>query len=439
MNDLTRRRFDRGAMHQPRALKLRCITLASLFAAPFAASAGEQSPEVAVGGCYTMTEVPPLGIPDELGQRLVALDQRGHVLLDALPGRAEDGPWSSGETARTAFVWTGDEVLPIVIDGFAQTRAVDFNEQGDVLVFGTLNPGIEPLYSFLETWWTEAAIWRDGEVLARMSVADKAESDFTNGTINERGTAALSVTDRTAALVRQGLGGTYRMRGGEIEDLGKWFLGALNDDDELFGVDPEAHEFVKWGDARTVLPTDCPDDPLDHADVQISRDGTVVATLWCGPATYFGVTWTQGAMQKLPTLGDPSGRTLTYDLNNRGEIVGSAVSAELGFESVLWRDGEIVALPVPESASVNGDEYTDINEQGLVVGVFNNKDDDNPASEYHFYVSDGELMRELPYPSPGGSDEDAAMFINDRGDIAGWMGDPLGSRHRTMLWRPCAP
>lgn len=121
-------------------------------------------------------------------------------------------------------------------------------------------------------------------------------------------------------------------------------------------------------------------------------------------------------------------------MNDRGDVIGLAMTKHGALLPVLWRDGELRKLPTPPAA--HDGRYTDLNQHGLMVGVFDQLGDDKDVDMPLFYVSDAMAMVELPYPSPVAGHGEARALINDRGDIVGCT-DNLGSDHRTMLWRAC--
>ena len=103
-------------------------------------------------------------------------------------------------------------------------------------------------------------------------------------------------------------------------------------------------------------------------------------------------------------------------VNNRGDILGTSVGGPYYGEGVLWRDGQIMQLPITP---------TGMNEAGDVVG-FENQGWPRRAKLY----SGGTLMDlSERVPSNSGWELWQALDINDRGEIAGlglWRGELAG-------------
>jgi probable HAF family extracellular repeat protein len=200
----------------------------------------------------------------------------------------------------------------------------------------------------------------------------------------------------------------------------------------------------------------------------ISDNGAIVG--WSStPSGMHAALWTSGTIVDLGTL--PGGGTSeASDVNNRGDIVGSAVAASGERHAFLWTGGTMFDL-----GTLPGDDFSEafaINDRGQVVGRSANI---GASTERAFIWEDG-VMRELGIPSggtfsraydlnnqsqavgvvgnslfrpraaifsdgsisqlPGPSDEEVsfAHAINNRGAIVGYSAGPAGNS--AVLWLP---
>ncbi|MBZ5710165.1 hypothetical protein [Nannocystis pusilla] len=387
------------------------VVLAAVLAAPSSgfARAGDPLP-----ACYELMLVPPLEPEYERGQVLRDMNENGVVLLDGVLDADSVGDLPQ---RQTAYTWTGAEAVPILIDGLMHTQGLAINDRDEVLVLGGHDADV------FNGSWTEAVVWKDGEVLVRISGLE----DFSfepAGWINERGHVALrSVYEREV----------YRWAEGRFESLGSWDAVALLDDDAVVGFDDVAGEIVRWGDERTVLPSPC-ESSLQSFWPKFSREGEMAATYECDGESH-GAIWDDGEARELanPLGGDIS----LIDVNDRGDVLGVLWTSEDGARvPVSWRgDGELAELPVPPG--MESSEFWAMNEHGLLVGVFARGD----PKELHFFVSDGDEVMELPGPALVVGDEFSIprLLIDDHGDVvASVEGEFDIYRFPTLYWRPCA-
>ncbi|MDC0674209.1 hypothetical protein [Nannocystis radixulma] len=360
--------------------------------------------------CYSLAAVPPLGIPEEVSQSFVDLDEDGRVLLDAIP--AEDAH-SIGKSMQTAFVWAGGEPQAITFDGFFQTHALDMNERGEVLVFASPMAGWVPP-------WTDAFVWKDGHAVAQIPAPSGRQ--FQYGWINELGHVALSTAILPVDLGEEPVPPRASLwRDGEVVELGEGEVHAINDADEIVGFDSGAGAVVRWrGSEREELPTLC-DSPLTGSTtVLLDAQGRVAALIECEGA-WRTMLWEGYDVRELPKLGGAEFRP--QDMNDHGEIVGYVyVDVDERFVPALWDGDELVELPLPNGAT-NG-VAENINNQGVLIGQF----------EDGFFVGSAAGTRALPLDLSW-----EVLFvgrINERGDIANSVAGEHGYSETTLLWRP---
>jgi probable HAF family extracellular repeat protein len=134
--------------------------------------------------------------------------------------------------------------------------------------------------------------------------------------------------------------------------------------------------------------------------------------------------WKEGKIEEIGTLGGKF--SSARSLNDKGQVVGGATTAQEQYQAFLWSGGKMTGL-----GTLPGGDFStaqSINEQGWIVGVSNTgKNGKNRA----FLWKEGK-MTSLGI-LPGGT-LSHAHAINDAGDIVGWA-DTAEIEMEAILWR----
>ena len=125
--------------------------------------------------------------------------------------------------------------------------------------------------------------------------------------------------------------------------------------------------------------------------------------------------WQDGVMTDLGTLGGPS--TGVWDINNRGQAVGSSQTPSMQGHAFIWQDGVMTDL---NSRSTHSDAL-DINERGQVVGEFGTASAHNGA-----FLWQAGVITDL---GNLGGDYARAEAINERGQVVGQSWTASGETH----------
>ena len=170
-------------------------------------------------------------------------------------------------------------------------------------------------------------------------------------------------------------------------------------------------ELVRLGSVQRFVPFSRPED--------INNRGQVVGTAFSNSRDVLPFLWEDGTIRELPGLGGIQGRASA--INEFGQVAGSADTRDFTSHAVLW-DGEIQDLGTlggPESFAVA------INNLGQVVGSSETADGGS-----HAFLWDGRKMHDLG--TLGGA-ASAAVDINDDGQVIG-NADTADGRSHAFLW-----
>lgn len=152
------------------------------------------------------------------------------------------------------------------------------------------------------------------------------------------------------------------------------------------------------------------------------------------PGVQRAFLWQEGTVTDLGALVHPFGAAVAGDINDRGEIVGTATIAERRpnsffpqWRAVIWRDGQLRQLP-----GINGMETGagTINNRGQVVGhgfVLSSANVNPPAIGL---LWEGDTVRELRTADGRAF---SPMSLNDEGIIAGQVVLPGGKSSAALL------
>ncbi len=120
--------------------------------------------------------------------------------------------------------------------------------------------------------------------------------------------------------------------------------------------------------------------------------------------------WRNGKMQALPDLGGPL--NVACQINDRGEIAGFALARDKRFRAVRWLNGKIQDLGTLGGRDGLGEG---LNNQGQIVGGAALAND-----EFHAFLWQNGAMKDI---GKAGGMVNVATQINDAGQIAGYRLD----------------
>ena len=157
-------------------------------------------------------------------------------------------------------------------------------------------------------------------------------------------------------------------RDGGVFDLGLLSLAGTGQPVGLFGVNAArqivggaGHAFLRVGETTTDLGTLGGTGSVAYA---INESGQVVGGADTAEGREHAFLWQNGVMQDLGTFGGE--RSIAYDINDAGQVVGGAQLPSGTWRPFLWENGEMHGL-----AAVPGYGYAvahSINARGQVVG-----------------------------------------------------------------------
>lgn len=199
----------------------------------------------------------------------------------------------------------------------------------------------------------------------------------------------------------------------------------INDRGQIVGAStadggPGTHA-VLWDKGSITDLGTLPGDSLSSA-MAINNRGQIVGYSGDG-VTSRAFLWEDGTMIELPGQSD---RTFAYDINKRGQIVGTSDGP------VLWEDGVLTALERPAGTFDGG--ALGINDRGQIVGYLRSSE----SNTLHVAVlwSDGEVVTLPTPPNTFVPNDTFATDINNRGDIIGQAPFSSVAEIFGLLWTP---
>jgi len=155
--------------------------------------------------------------------------------------------------------------------------------------------------------------------------------------------------------------------------------------------------------------------------------------------------WQDGKMTRLPTLGGANG--FANRINNRGEAAGLAETNTLEnacpvsqFKPVIWKNGKIHELPIPQRLGDTDGVAAWINDKGQVVGASGTCAPFNPNSglylvENHALLWENGTVTDLGnLGGTGGIAGNHACAINNHGQVVGHSELPNDTTFHGFLW-----
>jgi probable HAF family extracellular repeat protein len=268
-----------------------------------------------------------LGLGD--GSSAAAINERGHVV---------------GSSAAGGFLWRQGRVTYIGhLPGHLTSRPTDVNNHDEVV--GS---------SFAADGTSHAFLWRRG-VMSDLGVLPGGDNSYATA-INDRGDivgfSANAAANMELRAVRWHHGRVTVLEAPSHHSIAN----DINNEGIIVGdatvgqsIEPGA---VRWRHNRIQGVTA----GLPSTATAVSERGDITGVVF-GGLTH-GFLWQSG---RLVEIDAPPGSTFIqpYDINDRGQIVGSTDSF-----AFLWQHGRTIALPRLEGAS----EANDINDRGLIVG-----------------------------------------------------------------------
>lgn len=152
--------------------------------------------------------------------------------------------------------------------------------------------------------------------------------------------------------------------------------------------------------------------------------GQIVGYVMAPQSAAQAVVWSDGAMSMLPSL---AAGTAAYGINNAGEIVGQS-----GPRPVRWRNGLVSDLS-PGNLSMFG-SARDINDVGVVTGFMGVP---NPfPTVFTLMTAVTWNTQGIQTDLPDETHMAVGSAINDKGQVAGYVGNYVNGNHNPARTRP---
>lgn len=284
-----------------------------------------------------------------------------------------------------------------------------------------------------------------------------------DGILNNHGTLAgfsnTSVPDPFCFVPNCVATHAFRLKNGKLKDLGTlpggdvsqavWtsetgLIAGMSQNGEIDPLVPGFAEVraVLWRNGKITDLGTLPQGGFESLAGAVNNRGQVVGaavTTIPDPCSLFGgfpqtraFLWQDGAMEDLGTLGGPD--ALAELINDRGQVAGASYTSEINpattcpeLHPFLWHNSSMVDL------GTLGGTFADVramNQRGQVVGFSNLAGD---LISHPFLWTSGHL---IDLGTLGG-DTGLTNWINDRGDIVGKadLPGPSPQLHDAVLWR----
>jgi probable HAF family extracellular repeat protein len=280
-------------------------------------------------------------------------------------GAVVGSSYTANNAAPHAFLYNHGKMTDLGAPGGTQSLAIGINDNGAVVGLSKPTPGSQQIDLFLYSHGRRTGL----------GSLDPSTSPFSGIKINDRGDViGFPLSNGDASLVRRG----RKIDLGSLAGLGS-AARALNNGGEVAGFAAIARVPGTGGTSKSIL-------------------------------LFQAFLYSHGRMTNLGTLG--GAESIANDINDRGLVVGSALTASQVSHAFLYRDGRMIDL-----GTLGGtiSEAAAINDRGVVVG----RSLTSGSVSHAFIYRDGRMIDlNSLVPANSGFVITNAEAINHRGQIA---------------------